>query len=191
VAGSLSEYLNRCPCGHQGDPQPDCRCPPELVERYLGRVSGPLLDRIDIQLRVPAVKPAELGGDPADEPSEAIRARVEAARERQRRRFADQQGLHANAHMGPRDLRRHCRLGAEAEELLRGAMGRLGLSARAFHRVLKLARTVADLSGEEQVGTAHVAEAIQYRPLDRRGSATSVGAGASAGAGGRAAAEPR
>jgi magnesium chelatase family protein len=186
---TLVAAMNPCPCGHQGDPQRDCRCPAELVERYLSRVSGPLLDRIDIQLRVPAVKPAQLSGDPTEEASAAIRARVEVARERQRRRFADQPGVHANAHMGPRDLRRHCRLGAEAEELLRGAMGRLGLSARAFHRVLKVARTVADLSGEEQVATTHVAEAIQYRPLDRRGRGTSASAGAEDG--GRAAMEPQ
>jgi magnesium chelatase family protein len=171
---TLVAAMNPCPCGHQGDPVRDCRCPAELVERYLSRVSGPLLDRIDIQLRVPAVRPGDLAGEKLEEPSAAIRARVEAARERQRRRFADQPGIHANAHMVPRDLRRHCRLAAEAEELLKSAMVRLGLSARAFHRALKVARTIADLAGEEHVASEHIAEAIQYRTLDRRGSGAVV-----------------
>lgn len=103
-----------------------------------------------------------------------IRARVEAARERQRRRFSGQPGLFANAHMGPREMRRHCRLSGAAEELLRAAMTRLGLSARAYHRVLKVARTIADLAGSDQVETSHVAEAIQYRTLDRGRQRTSA-----------------
>jgi magnesium chelatase family protein len=167
---TLVAAMNPCPCGHYGDPVRDCRCPAELIDRYLARVSGPLLDRIDIQLRVPAVRPGDLAGEKLEEPSAAIRARVEAARARQRERFADQPGIHSNAHMAPRDLRRHCRLAAEAEELLKSAMLRLGLSARAFHRALKVARTIADLAGEEHLGTEHIAEAIQYRTLDRRGS---------------------
>jgi magnesium chelatase family protein len=164
---TLAAAMNPCPCGHDGDSARPCRCEPGLIDRYLARVSGPLLDRIDIQLRVPGVQASELAGEPAEEPSRAIRARVEAARERQRRRFAGQPGMFANAHMGPRDIRRHCRLGGPAEELLRGAMTRLGLSARAYHRILKVARTIADLAGEEQIATGHVAEAIQYRTLDR------------------------
>jgi magnesium chelatase family protein len=172
---TLVAAMNPCPCGHYGDPVRDCRCPAELIERYLARVSGPLLDRIDIQLRVPAVRPGDLAGEKLEEPSAAIRARVEAARARQRLRFADQPGIHSNAHMAPRDLRRHCRLAAEAEELLKTAMMRLGLSARAFHRALKVARTIADLAGEEHLGTEHIAEAIQYRTLDRQGSGVAVG----------------
>jgi magnesium chelatase family protein len=137
------------------------------IERYLARVSGPLLDRIDIQLRVPAVRPTDLSGESIEETGASIRTRVEAARERQRRRFAGTPGTHANAHMGPKELRRHCKLEPDGDELLRAAMNRLGLSARAFHRVLKVARTVADLAGSEAIGAAHVAEAIQYRTLDR------------------------
>jgi magnesium chelatase family protein len=159
--------MNPCPCGFHGDPARSCRCDPPSIERYLARVSGPLLDRIDIQLRVPGVRAAELAGESADEPSAAIRQRVGSARERQRARFAGMTGIHANAQMGPRELRRFCRLDAAGEELLRTAMSRLGLSARAFHRILKVARTVADLAGEEWVGAGHVGEAIQYRSLDR------------------------
>jgi magnesium chelatase family protein len=164
---TLVAAMNPCPCGYHGDPSRACRCDGPSVERYLGRVSGPLLDRIDIQLRVPAVRAADLSGDAAEEPSGALRARVEAAREQQRRRFADLPGVHANAQMGPRDLRRHCRLEVAGEELLRVAMTRLALSARAFHRILKVARTIADLAGEERVGVMHIGEAIQYRSLDR------------------------
>ncbi len=170
---TLVAAMNPCPCGHQGDALRPCVCDPAAVQRYLSRISGPLLDRIDLHLRVPAVHPAELSGERTEEPSGAIRARVQRARERQRRRFTGLGPMHANAHMGPRELRRFCRLDRDAEELLRAAMTRLGLSARAFHRVLKVARTIADLAEEETVGVPHLGEAIQYRTLDR---ATAVGA---------------
>lgn len=145
-----------------------CRCELIAVERYRARVSGPLLDRIDIHLPVPAVPAADLSaGAPPAESSAAIRARVEAARRIQRERFRESPGLHANAHMTARDVRAYCRLGEPAERLLRQAIGRLGLSARAHSRVLKLARTIADLGGAAEITPAHVGEAIQYRSLDR------------------------
>jgi magnesium chelatase family protein len=160
--------MNPCPCGHLGDPVRSCRCEPASVDRYRARISGPLLDRIDIHLTVPAVPVGDLSvqGRPA-EPSVAIRARVEAARRIQQERFHEQAGVYGNAHMVPRDVRRHCRLSHDAELLLRQAMAKLGLSARAYTRVLKLARTIADLAGGAEIASAHVSEAIQYRLLDR------------------------
>jgi magnesium chelatase family protein len=159
--------MNPCPCGYHGDPSHQCRCDAIAVERYLSRISGPLLDRIDIHLAVPAVAYKDLAGDHLEESSAAIRARVESARRIQRERFRNNPGIHANAHMGARDLRIHCRLSEPVEGLLKTAMTRLGLSARAYHRVLKIARTVADLANAAQIEPAHVSEAIQYRSLDR------------------------
>jgi magnesium chelatase family protein len=164
----LAAAMNPCPCGYFGDPTHSCRCGPLAVERYLSRVSGPLLDRIDIHLSVPAVAYKDLSGVAEEEPSVAIRARVEAARRRQRERLREHPGLHANAHMGARDIRRHCRLTEAVEGLLRTAITRLGLSARAYHRVLKIARTIADLDSAAEIEAQHLSEAIQYRSLDRR-----------------------
>lgn len=164
----LAAAMNPCPCGHLGDPAHPCRCDALAVERYRARVSGPLLDRIDLHLEVPAVGYADLVGGHAEEPSAAIRARVERARRLQQERFRGQSGVHANAHMAPRDLRRHCRLEPPVEAVLRAAVSRLGLSARAFHRILKIARTIADLEEAAELSTAHVGEAIQYRSLDRK-----------------------
>ncbi len=164
----LAAAMNPCPCGHHGDPAHACRCDAQAIERYLSRVSGPLLDRIDIHLHVPAVAYRELASTETEEPSALVRERVERARQAQRERFRDRPGVHANAHMAPRDLRHCCQLSDRSEQLLKLAMQRLGLSARAYHRIIKIARTIADLAGERDIQPPHVAEAIQYRTLDRR-----------------------
>ena len=166
----LAAAMNPCPCGWYGDPVRNCRCGEEGVQKYLSRISGPLLDRIDIHLAVPAVQWQDLSSTEPAEPSAAVRARVEAARARQRERFAERPGIYANAHMGARDLRKWCKVEGSVEALLRNAISRLGLSARAYHRVLKLARTIADLAGSEGIEPSHVREAIQYRTLDRVGA---------------------
>ncbi|HEU0055409.1 MAG TPA: YifB family Mg chelatase-like AAA ATPase [Longimicrobium sp.] len=164
----LVAAMNPCPCGFHGDGGTrKCSCAPQAVQRYLGRVSGPLLDRIDLHVEVPAVRYRDLSDQRPGEPSAAIRERVQRAREVQRARFAGRQDIHANAHMAPRDLRQFCAIGEASDALLRTAITRLGLSARAYHRVLKIARTIADLGGAESIETAHVSEAIQYRSLDR------------------------
>jgi magnesium chelatase family protein len=156
----------RCPCGFFGDPQRACTCAFPVVQRYRTRISGPLLDRIDIQIEVPAVAFRELASEAAAESSALIRARVEAARRRQLARFQGR-GVFSNAQMTSRDLRDHCALERQGERLLEQAMQRLGLSARAYARILKVARTIADLDAAERIAAAHVAEAIQYRSLDR------------------------
>ena len=164
----LVAAMNPCLCGHLGDALRECRCDRAAIERYRARISGPLLDRIDIHLQVPAVGPGELSGAGAPaEPSAVIRARVEAARRIQRERFPAQPGIYSNAHMTARDVRRYCRTAEPAEALLRQAIAKLGFSARAYSRVLKLARTIADLAGAAEIDPAHVSEAIQYRSLDR------------------------
>jgi magnesium chelatase family protein len=165
---TLAAAMNPCPCGYLGDPAHSCSCGPLAVERYRSRISGPLLDRIDIHLEVPAVAYGDLVGEQASETSDVVRRRVEQAREIQRERFRGVRGVHANAHMSARDLRRYCRLSDPVESILRQAVGRLGLSARAYHRVLKIARTIADLAGAAELGPSHVSEAIQYRSLDRK-----------------------
>jgi magnesium chelatase family protein len=164
----LAAAMNPCPCGYLGDPLHSCTCGPLTIARYRSRISGPLLDRIDIHLEVPAVAYSDLVAESGDESSAVIRARVDRARAVQRTRFQGQRGVHANAHMTTRDLRRHCRLSAPVETVLRQAVTRLRLSARAYHRVLKIARTIADLAGAVELTTAHVSEAIQYRSLDRK-----------------------
>ena len=163
----LTAAMNPCPCGYYGDPRRSCTCGPLAVERYLSRVSGPLLDRIDIHVDVPAVPQGELSMDRSGDSSDAIRERVARARERQLERFAKRPGLYANAHMGPRDLQPMCRVTASADALLKTAMSRLNLSARAYHRVLKIARTIADLADSARIETCHISEAVQYRALDR------------------------
>lgn len=163
----LAAAMNPCPCGHYGDGAGKCVCHEGQVQRYTQRVSGPLLDRIDVHVEIPAVKPRDLMGRPGGESSAAIRDRVIEARERQRHRFRNAPGVFANAHMGPREVRTWCRLDERGEDLLQTAIRKLGLSARAYHRVLKLARTIADVDGLDDIASFHVAEAIQYRSLDR------------------------
>jgi magnesium chelatase family protein len=160
---TLIAAMNPCPCGYYGDPVRECTCNPATVTRYQKRISGPLLDRIDIHVEVPRVDYQKLTDDRLGEPSEAIRARVEQAREVQRARFADT-SLSCNADMGPGEVREICQLDETGRGLVRAAMQQLQMSARAFHRILKLARTIADLAGSKEIETVHLAEAIQYRP---------------------------
>jgi magnesium chelatase family protein len=165
----LASAMNPCPCGYFNDPARECRCTPLQIQRYVGRISGPLLDRIDIHIDVPAVRFKELSdhaSPPRCEGSAEIRARVVAARGRQMERLRGE-GVFANAQMTPRQIRRHCRLDAECERVLEAAMQRLGLSARAYDRILKVSRTVADLDGRGEIRPAHLAEAVGYRSLDR------------------------
>jgi magnesium chelatase family protein len=164
---SLLAAMNPCPCGHLGDPRYACRCPPPLVERYRGRVSGPLLDRIDLHVEVPAVSLKELRSS-AGESTAAVAGRIAAARALQLERFGPSTPTPNNAAMGPEQLRRFCAVDPAGRALLDRAFERLGLSARALDRVLKVARTIADLAGSEAIRAAHLAEAIQYRSLDRR-----------------------
>lgn len=154
--------MNPCPCGYHGDSLKECRCAPALVSRYQKRLSGPLLDRIDIHVDVPRVEYEKLSSNRTSEPSSAIRRRVEEARRIQRQRFGDRPG-YLNAMMGPAEVRQYCQLGDSAAALMRAAMQQLSLSARAYHRTLKLARTIADLAASETIEPAHLAEAIQYR----------------------------
>ncbi|MFN3648217.1 MAG: YifB family Mg chelatase-like AAA ATPase [Armatimonadota bacterium] len=158
---------NPCPCGYRGDSIRECSCTEVQISRYMGRISGPLLDRIDIHVEVPRLKQDELLSPGQGEPSKAIRERVTRARELQQARFSGT-GVYCNAAMTSRQLKSFCRAESGAEELLRAAITRLGLSARAYDRILKLSRTIADLAGSETIGVPHVAEAIQYRSLDRQ-----------------------
>lgn len=157
----LVAAMNPCPCGYLGESSGRCRCAPDQVQRYRQRISGPLLDRIDLQVDVPRLPPGELQGK-RGETSAAVRERVTAVRTHQ---IARQGGC--NAELTGSALDNHCRLGPEQEDLLRRALERLGLSARAYHRILRVARTIADMDGAEDIGTAHLSEAVSYRGLDR------------------------
>jgi magnesium chelatase family protein len=159
--------LNPCPCGYYMDATRSCSCTVSKIRGYLQRISGPLLDRVDIQIEVPRLIRDEILATSDSETSAAIRARVEQARAVQSQRFGGD-GIHCNAHMRPRELRKHCVLTDEVRKFLSGAIDQLGLSARAFDRVVKLSRTIADLDGSAAIGLPHVAEAIQYRGLDRK-----------------------
>jgi magnesium chelatase family protein len=163
----LVAAMNPCKCGNWGDPQHQCQCTPHQVQTYRSRVSGPLMDRIDIHIEVPAIKFNEISSDRQAEPSAAIRERVTKARALQYARFT-QDGIYANAHMKPRHIRKYCKIDADSLRLMETAMNRLGLSARAYNRILKVARTIADIEGSGKIATEHISEAIQYRSLDRR-----------------------
>jgi magnesium chelatase family protein len=163
----LAAAMNPCPCGYWGDHGRTCTCGVTVVERYLARISGPLLDRIDLHIEVPAVPARDLSTERSGEASAAIRARVNRARALQLERFARRPGLYANAHMTARDLRAFCRVSATADAVVKSAITRLRLSARAYHRILKIARTIADLGEAAAIEPAHVSEAVQYRSLDR------------------------
>jgi magnesium chelatase family protein len=162
----LAAAMNPCQCGFFGDPLHQCACTPAMIQRYLAKISGPLLDRIDLHIQVPAVKYKDLADDERSEDSAAIRERILAARQRQSLRLAPF-GQLCNSQMTPRTLRRFCKLDAECEKQVENAVTRLGLSARAYDRILRVSRTIADLEGCEKIFARHVSEAIQYRTLDR------------------------
>jgi magnesium chelatase family protein len=164
----LVAAMNPCPCGYFATGTP-CICSAMQVQRYVARVSGPLLDRIDLHVSVPPVVARDLGRNTVGESSETIRTRVVAARERQLLRYHDVAGVFANAQLGVREVNRFCRIDASAERMMQSAMRSTGLSARAYHRVLRLARTIADLDGVDAVLERHVAEAVNYRTIDRNG----------------------
>jgi magnesium chelatase family protein len=164
----LAAAMNPCPCGFFGDPQKKCSCSPIQIQRYQSRISGPLLDRFDLQIEVPRLQEFELDSIQKSEPSRTIRERVETARAVQRERFSGT-AYFCNAHMTNKDIREYCGLDQESKDILRQAVQRFSLSARAYTRILKLARTIADLEGETRINLGHLAEAIQYRSLDRKG----------------------
>jgi magnesium chelatase family protein len=163
----LAAAMNPCPCGYFGDPTRECHCTPPMIQRYVSKISGPLLDRIDIHIEVPAVKYKELRAPSSAEDSASVRQRVIAARNRQLERFQNEKKTYANAQIMPKMIRKHCAISPEGEKLLENAITRLGLSARAHDRILKVARTIADLDGGSNIEPRHLSEAIQYRTLNR------------------------
>ncbi|MGN8067987.1 YifB family Mg chelatase-like AAA ATPase [Mucilaginibacter sp. 22184] len=165
----LVASMNPCPCGYYNHPEKECICPPGMVQKYLSKISGPLLDRIDLHVEVTPVNFSELSSDRAAEKSELIRERVIKAREVQVERFGNRPDLHANAQMSPQMVRDLCKIDVAGQTLLKRAMEKLGLSARAYDRILKVSRTIADLAGSEDIKLEHLAEAIHFRSLDREG----------------------
>ena len=163
----LAAAMNPCPCGYFGDPTRECHCTPPMIQRYVAKISGPLLDRIDIQIEVPSVKYKELRSPAASEDSASVRTRVMEAGKLQQKRFTAEKNTYTNAQMAPKLIRKHCAISAEGEKLLENAVTKLGLSARAHDRILKVSRTIADLDSAESIEPKHLSEAIQYRTLDR------------------------
>ena len=161
--------MNPCPCGYYNHPTKACVCTPGQIHRYLHKISGPLLDRIDLQIEITPLSFDELSRQAPGESSATIRERVVRARRIQEQRYAEQEGVHCNAQMTSKLLREYASLDDVGTEMLRAAMSRLQLSARAYDRILRVARTIADLEGREEIGPAHIAEAIGYRNLDRAG----------------------
>lgn len=159
--------MNPCPCGYFGDRVRSCRCSAQQIRQYQGKVSGPLLDRIDLHIEVPSVKYRDLTGTEEGESSAAIKKRVDQARQRQKKRF-DGIGVFTNSRMTEKQIRSFCAIDEESHQLMEMAIEKMGFSARAMNRILKVSRTIADLEGTDQIGAAHIAEAIQYRSLDRR-----------------------
>ncbi len=163
----LIASMNPCPCGYYNHPDKDCVCAPGVVQKYLNKISGPLLDRIDLHVEVTPVSFEELSSEAEGEKSDSIRERVVTARELQAKRFESLKGIHANAQMPANMVRKVCKIDKLSQNLIKSAMEKLGLSARAYDRILKVARTIADLAGEEKISFQHIAEAIQFRTLDR------------------------
>ena len=165
----LISSMNPCPCGYYNHPEKDCMCPPGMVQKYLNKISGPLLDRIDLHVEVTPVSFTELSSKEKGESSNGIRKRVIDSRVIQERRYDEDKMVHANAQMSSKQLQKFCNLDKESSEMLKMAMEKLNLSARAYDRILKVSRTIADLSNSENIESQHIAEAIQYRSLDREG----------------------
>lgn len=159
--------MNPCPCGYFGSKDKECTCSTTSIEKYMGKISGPLLDRIDIQIEVSPVKYQKLEAEERAESSEAIKERVNKARKIQQQRYKEV-GIYANSQLTPKLVNKYCKLDKESKEILKSAFERLGLSARAHGRILKVARTIADLDGKENINSSHIAEAIQYRSLDKK-----------------------
>ena len=163
----LVAAMNPCPCGYLGDPKHECRCSPTQIQRYRSRISGPLLDRIDIHIEAPALSISEIRSEQPGESSKVIRSRINTARQTQTQRFSQNKASSTNAQMGPAQIREYCLINDDMGNLLQQAMEQLSLSARAYDRILKVARTIADLEKVEEIQTQHLMEAIQYRSLDR------------------------
>lgn len=159
--------MNPCPCGYFGSKDKECTCSPTSIEKYMGKISGPLLDRIDIQIEVSPVKYQKLEAEERAESSDTIKERVNKARKIQQQRYKEV-GIYANSQLTPKLVNKYCKLDKESKEILKSAFERLGLSARAHGRILKVARTIADLDGKENIDSSHIAEAIQYRSLDKK-----------------------